>query len=206
MQYRLLIFAPDPLARAGLAALFAQQTQVIVVGQSGLDENVVAQVAAYHPDVILCDLGWQMGVNLTALAALTDERCPVVALAAEPETAAAIWSAGVDGLLLRNADVATLTAALVAAMQGLVVLDPGLTGVLRSIREDAQPLPEALTPRELEVLHGLAEGLPNKQIANRLAISEHTIKFHVNAIMGKLGAQSRTEAVVRATRAGLILL
>jgi DNA-binding NarL/FixJ family response regulator len=65
---------------------------------------------------------------------------------------------------------------------------------------------EPLTPREMEVLQRLAEGLTNKAIAQELGISEHTIKFHVNAIMGKLHAQSRTEAVVRATRLGLILL
>jgi DNA-binding NarL/FixJ family response regulator len=65
---------------------------------------------------------------------------------------------------------------------------------------------EDLTPRELEVLGLLAEGLPNKAIGLRLGISEHTVKFHVNAVLGKLGAQSRTEAVVRATRLGLILL
>ena len=65
---------------------------------------------------------------------------------------------------------------------------------------------EPLTPRELEVLHLLAEGLPNKTIARRLAISDHTVKFHVNALLGKLQAQSRTEAVVRASRAGLVVL
>jgi DNA-binding NarL/FixJ family response regulator len=65
---------------------------------------------------------------------------------------------------------------------------------------------EELTSRELEVLRLMAEGLPNKTIALRLGISEHTVKFHVNAILGKLGVASRTEAVVRATRLGLILL
>ena len=63
-----------------------------------------------------------------------------------------------------------------------------------------------LTRRELEVLHLVAEGLPNKSIAVRLGISDHTVKFHVNAILSKLGAQSRTEAVTRATRMGLITL
>ena len=62
------------------------------------------------------------------------------------------------------------------------------------------------TPRELEVLRLLAEGLPNKTIASRLGISEHTVKFHINSIMGKLGAQSRTEAVTRAARLGLVPL
>ena len=70
---------------------------------------------------------------------------------------------------------------------------------------DERPV-EDLTPRELEVVQLLAEGLPNKAIAKRLGVSDHTIKFHVNAILGKLGAQSRTEAVVRATRLGLIVL
>ena len=68
------------------------------------------------------------------------------------------------------------------------------------------PLIEALTARELAVLRLVAEGLPNKTIAVRLGISEHTVKFHVNAILGKLGVASRTEAVVRATRLGLIFL
>ena len=65
---------------------------------------------------------------------------------------------------------------------------------------------EELTPREMQVLRLLAEGLPNKSIAQRLDISEHTVKFHVAAIMGKFGAQSRTEVVILATRHGLILL
>ena len=77
---------------------------------------------------------------------------------------------------------------------------PAVTGQNR-----AQPA-EDLTPRELDVLRLVAEGLPNKEIAHRLDISEHTVKFHVNALLRKLGAHSRTEAVTAATRSGLILL
>jgi DNA-binding NarL/FixJ family response regulator len=94
-----------------------------------------------------------------------------------------------------------------AAAQGLVVLDPSLSNPALLARDPSSPsLVEELTPRELQVLELLAEGLPNKVIARRLGISDHTVKFHVNAVLGKLGAQSRTEAVVRATRLGLILL
>ena len=78
--------------------------------------------------------------------------------------------------------------------------------MLPQAQADPTPLVEQLTAREREVLQHLAEGLSNKAIALRLGISEHTIKFHVNAIMSKLGAQSRTEAVVRATQLGLIML
>jgi DNA-binding NarL/FixJ family response regulator len=110
-------------------------------------------------------------------------------------------------LLLRDASVEKLVAALNSAAQGLVTLDPVF---IDALLPPAQPAPtppvETLTPRELEVLQHLAEGLPNKAIARRLDISEHTVKFHVNAIMSKLGVQSRTEAVVRATQLGLILL
>ena len=89
----------------------------------------------------------------------------------------------------------------------MVVLDPNLAAaVLPEIgRMPGRPM-EELTPRELEVLRLLAEGLPNKTIAHRLDISEHTVKFHVNSILSKLGAHSRTEAVINATRLGLILL
>ncbi len=93
--------------------------------------------------------------------------------------------------------------------RSLVVLDGSFAGdLLLSAQPEAsgdRPV-EDLTPRELEVLQLLAEGLANKAIAQRLGVSDHTIKFHVNAILGKLGAQSRTEAVVRATRLGLIVL
>jgi DNA-binding NarL/FixJ family response regulator len=105
-----------------------------------------------------------------------------------------------------------LAATLNALGQGLVVLTPAVAASLRAdsalIDADRQPNPliDALTPRELEVINLIAEGLPNKNIAGKLGISEHTVKFHVNAILTKLGAQSRTEAVVRATRMGLIAL
>jgi DNA-binding NarL/FixJ family response regulator len=112
---------------------------------------------------------------------------------------------------------ARLAAGLAAATHGLGVLDPPFIPAVAPVTPDdgtASPggihsslaLVEELTPRELEVLRLMAEGLPNKTIARQMEISEHTVKFHVNAILGKLGVTSRTEAVVRATRLGLILL
>ena len=89
---------------------------------------------------------------------------------------------------------------------GLHVFSPALAGALRENAADVVPAAVDLTPRESQVLGLLAEGLTNKAIAQRLSISDHTVKFHVNAILGKLNAQSRTDAVVRATRQGLISL
>ncbi len=100
-----------------------------------------------------------------------------------------------------------LAQALIAVAHGLIAVDPALAHRLIVPRERTDSGPsDPLTGRELEVLGWLAKGLPNKVIAQKLTISESTVKFHVNAIMSKLGAQSRTDAVVRATRFGLIRL
>ena len=107
----------------------------------------------------------------------------------------------------RTASAVRLEATIHAVAQGLAVIEPELLADVWPAGPPVESdLAEELTPRELEVLQLLAEGLANKAIAQRLTISEHTVKFHVNAIMSKLGAQSRTAAVVRATRLGLIML
>jgi DNA-binding NarL/FixJ family response regulator len=102
-----------------------------------------------------------------------------------------------------------LIGAIRAVLQGLVVLHPAaseaLLGDVASLPSAGQAA-EPLTPREREVLHLLAQGLPSKTIASRLRLSEHTIKFHIGSIMTKLGAASRTEAVTLALRRGLIAL
>jgi DNA-binding NarL/FixJ family response regulator len=112
----------------------------------------------------------------------------------------------VRGVVGRDAGPERLAAALDALRAGLTVLDETFSeGALR--RQDAgDALVEPLTKREREVLTLLAEGLTNRKIADRLRISEHTAKFHVNAVMGKLGVQTRAEAVVRAVRLGLLVL
>jgi DNA-binding NarL/FixJ family response regulator len=107
--------------------------------------------------------------------------------------------------LLRNADAEALAAAVNALANGLTVLDRALASVMLPAASAPAPA-EALTAREREVLGLVALGLPNKAIAARLVISEHTVKFHINAILSKLGVQSRTEAVVRAVRLGLVMI
>lgn len=212
---RILIVADDPLARAGLAALLGDLADLHAIGQidyDGLENEEILDI--YQPDAILWDLGWDAPAALELLSAWTPDDTtdadaydpPIVALLAESDDAASVWQAGVRALLPREADVDQIAAALHGASLGLLVLDPAFAGVITMRGGDEQELVEPLTPRELEVLQLLAEGLPNKSIARELAISEHTVKFHVNAILAKLNAGSRTEAVVRATRIGLILL
>jgi DNA-binding NarL/FixJ family response regulator len=194
--YRVLIIADDPLARAGLAALLADQDGCTVVGQVAGDDPALD---VYRPDALIWDLGWDP--DPAALPDL-DSGPPVVALLPDPTQAADAWAAGARGLLLRSASAAHLVTAVAAVCQGLAVLDPALAGALPLDRP--RPPQADLTPREVEVLRLLVQGLSNKAIARTLSISEHTVKFHINAILGKLHAQSRTEAVVHAIRLGLV--
>jgi DNA-binding NarL/FixJ family response regulator len=204
---RLLIVADDPLARAGLATILADQPDFAVNGQVPGDSDLSAALDVYQPDVVVWDLGWGPVPSLERLAELADDRVPIVALLPDTTHATDAWAAGVQGLLPREVAPERLIRAVMAVAEGLIIIDPMLDEVLRPTRDlRPSPLIEELTPRELEVLQVLARGLSNKAIGFQLDISEHTVKFHVNAIMRKLSAQSRTEAAVRATQMGLVLL
>jgi len=205
---RILIVADDPLVRAGLATILSSQPGCSITGQVAGDADLASAIPVYRPDVVVWDLGADPALVLERGPNIRDIGVPVVALLPDPADAAVTWVAGARGLILRSALAPRLAAALAAAAQGLAVIDSEFASVLLPAARDqppAQPI-EALTPRELQVLGLMAEGQSNKAIARKLGISEHTVKFHVNAILGKLGVQSRTEAVVHATRLGLVFL
>jgi DNA-binding CsgD family transcriptional regulator len=122
---------------------------------------------------------------------------PVVALIVDRSGAAEAIAAGARGVVLRGSPAKRIQAAIAAVAEGLFVTDD---------RNPAESMVEPLTNREAEVMQLLAAGRTNKEIASRLGISEHTVKFHVNGILGKLGVDTRTEAVVAAARLGLVVL
>jgi two-component system, NarL family, nitrate/nitrite response regulator NarL len=210
---RVLVVGPDSLARAGLAAILADDAGYTLVGQVAADPGLGDSVDGSAPDVIVWDLGRDPIRELEQVAELRRPGPPVVALVDDETVVHDALAAGVRGLLPRDATAFMLAASIRAAAHGLVVLDPELAPGAWRPREALAPSdaglrqaqPEELTAREFEVLQLLAEGLPNKTIAHRLHISEHTAKYHVNAILGKLGAQTRTEAVARAARLGLVV-
>lgn len=207
---RILIVAADALTRAGLAAILSTQPELQSVGQLQPTDDLDNALAVFQPEVMLWDIGYVADDALDALADFTQHSSapsiPVLALLADSGLASAVWQVGVRAVIPRSAPIATLSAALHAAAANLVVLDARSAS---SVLVPASGLPDSiehLTSREREVLKLMAQGMPNKSIARELAISEHTVKFHVNAILSKLGAQSRTEAVVLASRAGLVML
>jgi DNA-binding NarL/FixJ family response regulator len=198
---RVLVISDDALARAGLATLIGGRDGLEVVGQ-GAAAEAPALAVAREPDVV----AWDLGPGGEPTAALGRLEAPTLALLWEESQGPEALAQGARGVLLRDAAPDRLAAALDAVARGLLVVDPALTELLPRRRPGDPALVEPLTPREAEVLQLLAEGLSNKAIAARLGISEHTAKFHVNAILGKLGAETRTEALVHAARLGLVLL
>ena len=210
---RVFIVAASPLIRAGLHSMLAD-SRVDIVGSAADLESISGQLVDVEPDVVLVEAAADAQEEL--LNALEDaelaQEYPVILLSEQPKTAwlSKALRAGVRAVLPRDVAPEQLRAALEAAAAGLVVIHPSeLDTVLSAAIGPSAPLDELLEPltrREREVLQMLAAGLANKEIAARLAISDHTVKFHVASILGKLGASTRTEAVSAGIRRGLVML
>ncbi|MEI9940864.1 MAG: response regulator transcription factor [Pseudomonadota bacterium] len=193
------MIAEDPLVRSGLVSLLGFEQGFAVAGQASAPDDALGGISS--AELML----WDVGSRAAAPRSAVLDRLPTLALVRDEEAALELLRAGALGVLLRSAEGERLLAALRAVATGLGVFDPALLRTLLAAR--AAPQDGLLfTPREAEVLSLMAEGLSNKLIADRLKISEHTAKFHVNAILNKLDAETRTEAVVSAARRGLLML
>ncbi|MCY4465821.1 MAG: response regulator transcription factor [Chloroflexi bacterium] len=205
----MLVAADDLLARAGLAALLAEGGCHVLSRVSC--EQLADALEQLSPDMLVVDLGWGAQGAIPRLQEI-DGDLPLLLLAHDDDEslAAALLAARrfpCFALLPRASDADTIIAAVDALMAGLTALAPDFTRLLAATAPSlAVDAPNPLTAREREVLNLLAAGMTNRAIAQQLGITPHTVKYHVNAIMSKLDAQSRTEAVVRATQRGLIAL
>ncbi len=204
---RLLVAAEQLLSRAGLSALLEERGCLVLAATDGAD--LQRDIDRFQPDLLVVDMGWTSGAMLDRLLQ-TESELPVLALAENDSLGPLLTALGGFsrfGLLPRESDADSIAAALAAMESGLTVLEPRLSSFLRASDEGAlSPSLNALTARENEVLALLARGLTNRAIALELGITRHTVKYHVKAILGKLDAQSRTEAVVKATQLGWLTL
>jgi DNA-binding NarL/FixJ family response regulator len=200
---RVFVAAPSAALRLALRSRI-EGPGLTVVGDGPTPDRAPADV-----DVVLLSDAAQalmsadprVAVETRAVVVLADDERPARALRGLPLRG---WA-----LVPREASAAELRAATTAAAQGFTVVPAALATRLLPARVPEPELDvslESLTPREREVLDLLAQGLTNRQIADRLGISEHTAKFHVAAVSAKLGAASRTEAVTRGVRRGLVTL
>ena len=210
---RVFIVAASPLSRASLQSLLRAR-KVEVVGSAPDLESLWDQPPDVEVDIVLVEAsgdrfeGMIDSLNQSQLS--SEAAIVVLSDRFEPGRLANALRAGVRAVLPSDTSPDQIVAALEAAAAGLIVLHPADVDVMFPAAESTSSvlaeLIEPLTPRESEVLQMLASGLANKEIATRLAISDHTVKFHVASILGKLGAASRTEAVTLGIRRGLVLL
>ncbi len=207
---RIRIFVVDdhPVVRAGLVTILGTQPDFVVVGEAEDADTAINRLLTLRPDVLLLDLEMPGGDGVDVLNRAresgSDARALVfTAFDADDRILAAV-RAGAQGYLLKGAPREELFRAIRVVHAGGSLLEPVVASkLLRQVRHPATP-DVRITARELEVLRLVARGRQNKEIARDLAVTERTVKFHLSALMRKLGVSNRVEAVSAAIRLGLI--
>jgi NarL family two-component system response regulator LiaR len=209
MAIGIVVVDDHPIVRDGLVAVLATQPDFEVVGEASSGPEAIRCVSTVRPDVILLDLEMPEMDGVETLLRLReiDPALRVIVFTAfdTDERIVKAVQAGAQGYLLKGVPRDEIFNAIRVVHAGGALLQPVVASkLLRQVTRDAQPEADALTERELEVLRLMAQGQMNKEIAAALVISERTVKFHVSAILSKLGAGNRTEAVTLAAQQGLI--
>jgi len=200
------VVATSAVRRAGLESLIRSRPEFQLAGSFG----AVASLRSYAPrsdlDVVVIDSDSIQDLSLdptsqSAIVLLTE--------VTDARSISRLLRSGVRAILSKESDPDDVFSAIYAVYDGLVLLSAPIAESVASVYRDQSPeseseLSEEITPRETDVLRMLADGLVNKEIAARLGISEHTVKFHISSILDKLGASTRTEAVTLGIRRGLI--
>lgn len=200
--FQVLIVDDHPLMRRGIRQLLALNSDFNVVAEAGDGESAIKLANRLEPDVILLDLNMKGMSGLDTLNALRREEvtAQVIILTASDSTSDiyALINAGADGYLLKDSDPEVLLNDILAGAKGGKVFSEFVSDYLRDrdiSGEQADPL-SVLTERELDVLHELAQGLSNKQIAASLNIAEQTVKVHIRNLLRKLNVRSRVAATI----------
>ena len=209
---RVVIIDDHELFRGGLVQLL-EERGIVVVGESGLAADGIRLVGELLPDVVLMDLsmpgmsGIAATQRLSASAPLV--RVLVLTVSADEQSVTDALLAGACGYLIKDASIDQIVEGIRAAARGESSISPRIANqLIRRLREPADLEPSGLgtelTPRELEVLKLLSQGMDNPGIARALHLSQHTVKNHVSSILVKLQVENRIQAAVRAVRGGLV--
>jgi DNA-binding NarL/FixJ family response regulator len=212
---RIVLVDDQPLVRAGIAFILSTEPGIDVASEADNGELGVAAVAAHHPDVVLMDVRMPVLDGLEATRRVRAADGPPVLILTTFDDDDVLWGAveaGAAGFLLKDTPADDLIRAIRTVAGGGSWLDPRVTprllNALRDVRPSSLLQPpglERLSEREVEVLTLMARGASNVEIADRLFVSERTVKGHVGSIFTKLGARDRAAAIVLAFDAGLVL-
>ena len=215
-RIRVVLVDDHAMVRRGMRDFLALHDDLEIVGEAADGDAAIEAATALQPDVVVMDLLMPGvdGIDATARIKADHPDMEIVAITSFVEEAriVAALEAGASGFLLKDAEADELAAAIRAAAAGEVHLDPAVAGIVaRRMRNgasggtggsEADDL-GTLTPRERDVLGGVARGLSNRAIADELGITERTARTHVSNILAKLGLSSRTQAALRAVEHGL---
>lgn len=215
-KIRILVADDHPIVRDGLVAILSTQDDFDIVAEANNGDELIQKARQYTPDVILTDLEMPKIDGVEAIKAirgyLPDTQFIAFTAFDTDERIVGAVQAGAKGYLLKGAPRDEIFRAVRVVSRGGSLLEPDVASKLlqhisgQNNKSPNDELPEPLTEREQEVLSHLAQGKKNKDIATELFITERTVKFYVSAILGKLGASNRTEAVTIAAQKGLIQL
>lgn len=208
---RILIADDHAVVRAGMRFLIGTEPGLEIVGEAADGEEAVAQTSVLRPDILLLDLQMPRQDGVAVIDALRagglDTRIIVLTSFSDDDHVFAAIKAGALGYLLKDSSPQELIGAIRAVHDGDSFLHPKIARkLIRELNRPPAELPpteEPLTGRELEVLKGVAQGLSNQEIADRLVISERTARAHISSILAKLHLANRTQAALYALRTGL---
>jgi len=210
-RLRVLVVDDHSLVRQGTRDILERDRGIEVVGEAANGEVAISLAALLQPDVVLMDVGLPGISGLEATRVITESHPEVKVLALtihdDEEYVLQMLAAGAAGYLLKDVRDAELIAAVHSVASGDAVLDPGVTAtVLARLRVKSAPAPplERLTARESTIMQLVARGLENREIAALLSLSPRTVEVHLRHAFRKLGARSRTEAVIKGIRLGLV--
>lgn len=215
-KIRIIVADDHPVVRDGLVAILSTQDDFDIIAEAGNGDDLIQKARQFTPDLILTDLQMPKIDGVEAIKQirdyLPDTQFIVFTAFDTDERIVSAVQAGAKGYLLKGAPRDEIFRAVRIVSRGGSLLEPDIASKLLQYISDQNEkspndaLPEPLTEREQEVLLHLAQGKKNKDIATELFITERTVKFYVSAILGKLGASNRTEAVTIAVQKGLITL
>lgn len=204
---RVVLAEDHAVVRAGIERLLAATDDISVVGLASDGNEAIDLVRECEPDVVVMDLSMPNldGVAATRVITADNDEVRVLVLTSHSDRDRILdaFDAGATGYFLKDADPEDLAKAVRSAARGETPVDPRAASVLLARREAARPASD-LTEREMDVLVLVADGLPNKQIARKLGISEKTVKTHLTHVFQRIGVSDRTQAALWAHRVGLV--